>query len=267
MADGLLSFIPTITRARDFRLYANGRRLLDLWQNGGAAVLGHTPRNMLRELKNAASRGLYAPFPHFLENRYKKALSQLLPGRSFKLYAAPPAGLESLFNKGDAALWRPYLDSESPFAVKEDAPEILILVLPGIQGWRGNLPLGLCVLAFKPEKELTGLGAEENLPPVLLAVAARGVYDLIAWPERGKPAFPRIFQALKKGRDVGPTRWRRKGIYLSLKEKMEAQEWEALFRQFLDAGFLLPPDPSQPLILPGVLSKGEETKLAALLRA
>jgi hypothetical protein len=222
---------------------------------------------MLRELKNTASRGLYAPFPHFLEDRYKKALSQLLPGRVFKLYAAPPAGLELLFNKGDAALWRPYLDSESPFAVKEDAPEILIPVLPGIQGWRDNLPLGLCVLAFKPEKEFACLGAEETLSPVLLAVATRGVYDLIAWPNRGKPVFPRVFQALKKGGDGGPSHWRRKGIYLHLKEKMDAQSWEALFRQFLDAGFLLPPDPSQPLIVPGVLSKGEEAKLAALLRA
>jgi hypothetical protein len=267
MTDGLLNLIPTITRARDFRLYAERRRLIDLWQNGGAAVLGHTPPNMLRELKNTASRGLYAPFPHFLENRYKKALSQLLPGRCFKLYAAPPQGLELLIQKGDAALWRPYLDSESPFAVKEDAPEILIPILPGIQSWRNNLPLGLCVLAVKPEKEPAGLGSEENLPPVLLAVAARGVYDLIAWPERGKPAFPRVFQALKKGSAGGPTRWQRKGIYLHLKEKIEAQEWEALFRQFLDAGFLLPPDPSQPLILPGILSKGEETKLAAILRA
>jgi hypothetical protein len=275
MTDGVFNLIPSVLRARDFRLYAKSqsskdgrRRLIDLWQNGGAAVLGHTPPNMLRELKNTASRGLYAPFPHFLENRYKKALSQLFPGRSFKLYAAPPQGLELLFNKGDAGLWRPFLDPESPFAVKENAPEILIPVLPGIQGWRGNLPLGLCVLAVKLEKEPACLGAEETLSPVLLAVAARGVYDLIAWPDRGKPVFPHIFQALKKGGGPGgTTRWLRKGIYLHLKEKMEAQKWEALFRQFLDAGFLLPPDPSQPLILPGVLSKGEETKLATLLRA
>jgi hypothetical protein len=39
----------------------------------------------------------------------------------------------------------------------------------------------------------------------------------------------------------------------------------ALFRHFLDNGFLLPPVPSQPLILPGVLSQGEEAKLAGVL--
>jgi hypothetical protein len=270
MADGVLNLLPPVLRARDFRLYAgvksvkSGRlRLVDLWQNGGAAVLGHTPPNMLRELKNTASRGLYAPFPHFLENRFKKALSQLLPERGFILFAAPPPGLETLINNREAGLWRPFADPKSPFAVEDGAPGILVPVLPGIQGWRNNLPLGLCVLAVKPDKEAACLCAEENLPPVLLACAARGIYDLIAWPDRGRPAFPRIAQVFQKG----SLRWRRKGIYLSLKKRTEAPEWEALFRQFLSAGFLLPPDPAQPLILPGVLSDGEEAKLAALLRA
>jgi hypothetical protein len=36
---------------------------------------------------------------------------------------------------------------------------------------------------------------------------------------------------------------------------------------FLEKGFLLPPSPHEPLILPGMLSQGEETKLANLLSA
>jgi len=39
------------------------------------------------------------------------------------------------------------------------------------------------------------------------------------------------------------------------------QEWETLFKQFLEAGFLLPPTPSFPLILPAEMSDGEEAKL------
>jgi hypothetical protein len=56
--------------------------------------------------------------------------------------------------------------------------------------------------------------------------------------------------------------WHSQGIYLTLKEKIE---WETLFNQFLKAGFLIPPTPSQPLILPGEMSDGEEAKLAAAL--
>ena len=265
----LLNLVPTVLRARGFRLYSGSsakggrKRLVDLWQNNGAAVLGHTPPHLLREIKNTASRGLYAPFPHFLEGRFIKALSLLLPGRSFRLYASPPAALESLFRTGAAGFWRPFLDAASPFTTEKNAPPILVPVLPGIQGWRNDLPLGLCVLAAESENVLAELPAGDILSPVLLAAAARGVYGLIASPDRAKPAFPRIAGALQKS--PANQRWRRRGIYLYLKEKPETAGWPELFRQFLDAGFLIPPVPSQPLILPGVLSAGEEAKLSALI--
>jgi len=255
----LLNTIPAVLRARGFRLYTqDGHRLVDLWLNGGAAVLGHTPPNLLRELKNTASRGLYAPLPHFSESRYLKALSKLFPGRSFRLYAAPPPELAELFNSGAAKLWRPFIDPALPFALAENAP-LLIPVLPGIQSWRGGLPLGLCVTAAESENQTAQLPAGDILPPLLLSVAARGVYDILASPQRAKPVLPRIAKSLKA------SLWRRQGIYLSLKEKMENNEWAALFGKFLDAGFLLPPNQNQPLILPGELSDGEEAKLAAAL--
>jgi hypothetical protein len=264
----LLRLVPTVLRARDFRLYASGgQRLTDLWQNGGAAILGHTPPLMLRELKNYASRGLYAPHPHFLEARYHKVLSRIFPGRNFRLYAAPPDAVKVLVADGTAVLWRPFTDSAAPLAVAENArdprggPSVLIPVVPGIQGWRGNLPLGLCVTAAAPDcEEAVSLPLGEFLPPVLLACAARGLYDLIAAaPERAKPAYPRITKVLKN------SRWLRQGLYLTLRETPSHGEWAALFNRFLEGGFLLPPVPSQPAILPGILSPGEEAKLAALL--
>ena len=269
----LLRLVPTVLRARGFRLYTQGgRRLVDLWQNGGAAVLGHTPPSLLRELKNTASRGLYAPFPHFLETRFIKALSRLFPNRGFILYASAPAALEPLFKTGAAALWRPFLDSVSPFAVADNAPPILIPVLPGIQGWRNGLPQGLCVLALVagyeencPAQPDSKLPAGEFLSPVLLAAASRGIYDLIAAPDRVKPVFPRIAKTLQKS--PANLCWQRRGIYLSLREKPNTESWATLFRHFLDSGFLIPPIPSQPLILPGGLSPGEEAKLADALGA
>ena len=255
----LLHLAPAVLRARDFRLYAAGsRRLVDLWLNGGAAVLGHTPPSLLRELKNTASRGLYAPFPHFLEDRYKKALSRVFPGRAFRLYASPPPGLESL---PPAALWRPFLDPAAPLSVPENAPPVLIPIVPGIQGWRGGLPQGLCVLALGPGFEDTAaLPPGEFISPVLLSAAARGLYDLIAGArQRAKPFYPRIEKTLRD------SRWRRRGIYLSPAQPPGPEEWADQFRRFLDAGFLLPPVPAQPVILPGILSPGEEAALAGLL--
>ena len=253
----LLRKIPTVLRARGYRLYlSNGKRLIDLWLNGGAAVLGHTPPNILRELKNTASRGLYAPFPHFTEARYLKALSKIFPKRFFRLYAAPPQELSLLFNNGDAKLWRPFTDPASPFTVTENSP-ILIPVLPGIQLWRGGLPLGLCIAAVESETQLANLPESDILPPVLLSTAARGMYDLLAAPDRAAPKLQRVEKVLKN------SLWLRRGTYLELKEKPAA--WNALFEKFLEAGFLLPPTQSFPLILPGELSDGEEAKLAGVL--
>jgi hypothetical protein len=255
----LLRQMPDVTRARGFRLYlANRKRLVDLWQNGGAAVLGHTPPNLLREIKNTASRGLYAPFPHFTEGRYIKALALLFPGYSFRLYAAPTQELIALYASGSACLWRPFVNPDFPFIVTGRTP-LLVPVLPGIQGWRNELPMGLCVVAAKSENELSQLSHSERLSPILLATAARGLHNLLATPQRAKPDYPRIFKALQNNT------WQRQGIYLTLKEPPVSGAWETLFNKFLDAGFLLPPGPSQRLILPAILSQGEETKLAELL--
>jgi hypothetical protein len=259
----LLKQVPAVLRARGFRLYTQGgRRLVDLWLNGGAAVLGHTPPNLLRELKNTASRGLYAPFPHFTEGRLLKALSKLFPGRSFRLYAVPPSELAELFSSGKAALWLPFINPASPFAIEENAP-LLIPVLAGIQLWRDNLPLGLCVAAAESESQLAQLPPGDFLSPVLLAAAARGVYDILASGERAKPILPCTLKALQKSTSI----WQRRGIYLYPKNIPDDKEWAVLFRQFLDAGFLLPPTPFQPVVLPGELSKGEDAKLAAVLDA
>jgi len=254
----LLEQVPAVLRARDFRLYTKAGRLVDLWQNNGAAVLGHTPPSLLREIKNTASRGLYAPFPHFMETRYHKALSRVFPDRTFRLYSGSPPGLEKIVADGDAALWRPFTNSAAPLEVPE-SPPILIPVIPGIQTWRAGLPLGLCVLAIKDGAATGG----DILPPVLLAAAARGIYDLIsAAKARANPIYPHIAKALKNNLQ---NFWQRNGIYLTPKQKPSQEEWAALFRRFLENGFLLPPHPSQPLILPGVLSPGEEAKLVSLL--
>ncbi|MDR1247784.1 MAG: hypothetical protein LBK63_00630 [Treponema sp.] len=261
----LLRLLPPVVRARDFRLYTqDGRRLTDLWQNNGAAVLGHTHTGMLRELKNAAERGLYAPLPHSQERRFLKALAALLPGMSFRLYSGaapllraagtdrfPDPALEDMPPPPEPALWRPFLDSAAP----ADRP--LVPVLP--QPW----PAALSVLALPPSPAETALAPPDSqlIPPTILAAATRGVYNLIAAKTtRGRLPYPRVEKALAE------KKWQRRGIYLCRNAVMDDEAWAALFRLFLEQGFLLPPVQAHPLILPGALSPGEEAKLAGLLK-
>jgi len=259
----LMRHFPNVLRARGYRLYLdNNKRLVDLWLNGGAAVLGHTPANLLREIKNTASRGLYAPYPHFSQGRLIKALLKIFPGYSFRLYAAPPPELTGLFHSGVAKLWRPYVNENSPFAV--DNTRIIIPVISGIQTWRDGLPFGLCAAAAKNEELFLNFPRNDNLSPILLAAAARGAHDLLASAQRAKPNFPRVMKALKS------SIWKRQGIYIYYKGtdralSLNKEDWISLHNKFLEAGFLFPPDPAYPLILPGEMSDGEEAKLAAAL--
>jgi hypothetical protein len=118
------------------------------------------------------------------------------------------------------------------------------------------------------------LPPSDAVSPVILAAATRAIHDLIASPQRGAVRFVRVEEALEKGGGY----WRRQGIYLSPDLTGEAQgsgetvsplphaeAYAGLFGRFLEAGFLLPPGPDQPAILPAVLSEGEEAKLAKLL--
>jgi hypothetical protein len=286
-----LRLIPAISRARGFRLYTpDGRRIVDLWQYGGRAILGHNPPAVLREMKNTAGRGLFAPFPGPQEKRLLKALSALLPGCGFRLFPDDTALRRFLAASGIPAavrdpalspaaaglsaaagspvepfpppvLWRPFLDGKPRTASPvENAASFLIPVLP--LPWAGAPRVLAFDIADAAAMAAAPAGAGELLSPVILAAASRAVYDLAAALGRGRPAFPKITRVLSRGGF-----WRRRGIYLSPATVPGDKGYTALFRRFLDAGYLLPPGPDEPLILPEELSPGEEAKLAALLGA
>lgn len=261
--------MPPVLRARDFHLYIQGGgRLLDLWQGGGAAVLGHTPSGVLRELKNTAERGLFTAFPHPLENRFTKALARIFPGKLFRVYdneaslrraltaagytvqAFPdPALPQSVTSAASLSLWRPFLDNDELLHSK-----LLIPILP----W--SLSPKVLVIPESLESAQR-FPPSDLLSPVILAAGTRSIYDLIAAaPERGKMHFPKIEEALFQ------SKWHRRGIYLYYSEPLDKESYMRLFHRFLENGFLLPPSQNLPVILPGILSSGEERKLAELLK-
>jgi hypothetical protein len=285
---GLISLVPEVRRARDFHLYTPKGRLTDLWQAGGAAVLGHTPPLVLRDFKNAAERRLFTPLPHFFETRFLKALSLLFPGRIFRVYGPgtslhvilEAAGFDgsvvrdpafgstsaSAASSGGVSLWRPFISPGAPLSVNEHVP-VLIPVLPvmpaqysAAQYCAGKKeaawPCGLGVLALDPEFEKDRVFPPSDvIAPIIFAAAARGIYDLTAAADNRNAPFHRLQKSA----------WRRRGIYLVSDTRSDAAQYAVLFRRFLEGGFLLPPDPGFPLILPGVLSPGEEAALAKLL--
>ena len=279
----LLKLLPKVLRARDFHLYLeNGKRLTDLWLSGGNVLLGHKPPRVLGELKNAAERGLFSPFPHPQEGRFFKALKELFPDRGIRLYSAEASMYQALEEMGVSApenrrfidpafpefdnnqvkgkageksvkLWRPF------FETPEEA-QFLIPILP----W----PLGPKVLLIEKTLDFS-FPAGEIIPPVLLAPVTRALNNLIAVmkakiPNRGSPRYPKIEKALNETKSESYF-WRRRGIYLSVSQDIGMDRYRKLFLHFLEKGFFIPPSPEEPVILPGFMSNGEQAKLANLL--
>jgi hypothetical protein len=243
----LLQTVPPVERARGFRLYGGNLKLIDLWQCGGAAILGHKPANVVRSIKNASERGLFAPFPNTAHRRFTKALGRLFPperGFAFKVYA----DWSAVPDYQKLPVWRPF----SGAGVENSA------------AFRPILPFPLAPAVIVCQKSL-----ENDFPPagfvspLLLAGTERAVYDLLACPERGNMAFKRVKSALEQ--ENVKKNWRLDGIYVYSLKAADSESWAGLFRQFLEGGFLLPPLPSEPLIIPGEMSCGEEAALSELL--
>ncbi|MCL1927868.1 MAG: hypothetical protein FWG07_03625 [Treponema sp.] len=255
--------VPHALRARGWRLYTEKGRLIDLWQYGGRAILGHNPPGMLRAIKNNAERGLYVPHPHFAEGRLYKALAALLPGRSFRVYENE-AFLNLAVNHAqlEPALWRPFMDKESQNRLQSEP--VLLPVLPcPLSGAPAVLAIDTeqtpAKLTVPVKLALEQLPPSQVISPVALGAATRCIYDLIAATDRGNPRLQKVDKAVKKS-----SLWKRKGIYLYYTGT--AENYSELFQCFLNGGFLLPPTIKEPAILPGELSAGEEAKLAVLLQ-
>ncbi|MDR1256488.1 MAG: hypothetical protein LBJ86_01930 [Spirochaetaceae bacterium] len=243
----LLQTIPPVGRARGFRLYCGGSRLIDLWQYGGRAILGHKPPNVVKNMKNAADRGLFAPFPNSGLRRFVKALDRLFPGAAIKVYADWCAVPDC----HELPLWRPFCGDSAAGAEKSGA---FRPVLP--------FPLTPAVIVCEKSRE-NDFPPDGHVSPMILAAAERAVYDLLAHPERGIMGFGRITTAFEQ--EYTRKNWCLDGIYI--RPARHVEDWADTFRRFLDGGFLLPPDPADPLIVPGELSNGEEAALADILCA
>jgi hypothetical protein len=247
-------------------LYAvSGLRYLDLWQNGGQALLGHKPGRLTTVLKDTISRGLIADLPSVFSGRLMRVLQTLFPTyREFRLCAsrlealelaglhlerslsladvADPLFLHSPDEQNPVSLWRPLM-SDPPTA------EVILPVLPFAMA---GAPQVLC-FRKKPSSDFPAQGPVSGVLSAGLLQTLQGLqrYTLPQW-------FRPDLLAQCPG-------WRQEGLYVI--PQFDLGEYEGVFDAFLDRQVLLSPEGPFVSILPGgEISKGELGKMIGLFR-
>lgn len=282
--------LPRLKSARDYRLYGvDGRRYIDLYQNGGYAMTGHRPAEVLQALKSSAARGLWAEYPSGWQYRVEQMLKQLLPfvERVFLFpneeaalkeisacYRAPvkiretPAGFwaddevneeneKNAMTEGAIPItrWRPFGlgPAEEEALAAGEMGELFIPLVP----FPGRfLPVPVCRVKGPGLKECGfSPSIEQEISPVLCSLMVKS-----------------IAQTRKLIAECEPDRWRefdvpgvkRSGPYLRFEG--EEKRYAELYRQMLEEGVLLPPDRNIPAIIPPVYTPGEIKPLMDELR-
>jgi len=252
-----------MSRARGFRLYdRHGHRYLDLFLNHGSAVLGHRPYRLHQEIKSVVSRGGVFAMPSVYPNRLARALGRAYPGftgvqiardkaeataLAARYLECAPAEVAirdpALGEKGRVVLDRPFL----PAAAREDALSGAEVVIPVLPFRLGESP---CPILFRSHAPPAGSGW---IPPVVAAAALRAFHDL---------ARHRLPAWYRDDLLAGCRLWEQRGIYAA--PRCGVERYAEVFRRFLAAGVLLPPEYPGPAVLPGEASAGELALLARL---
>jgi hypothetical protein len=281
----LVNLVPPIKRARGYRLYDyGGRRYLDLWQNGGYAILGHRFGTLTRVLKSTISRGLIFDLPSIYRRRLLRELEKRYPGfKAFFVFSSLEKALDFVSRvmgktvsrvdicdpargeSGPVSYDRPFLGTKasgSDALGSSGKPKALLPVFPFKIG---ASPVILC-LGEKPAAAVYGECElsepvpgesrpfdESSISPLLLAGLLRSIYDL----DRFRP--PSWYEKPLLHSDAG---WIQRGPYIA--PRFEAKLYSGVFREFLAEGLLLSPRHEVPSILPGEASDGEMKKMVRL---
>jgi len=265
-----MSHVPQIRRARGYRLYAsNERRLLDCYQEGGRALLGHRPGKLIHDTKNVLERGMLSAFPSAEQERARRAVLHLLAPvtgasglesfdawflpvgspylaklrtectiRDLAFPDAPPTDRTNEPENSAVPLWRPWLPADSlndaAAALASHGRMLVRIPLPSLFLIEVVLagPDGLPSLRIPPIPE-----------PVFKAVSVVcGVLQRQSQPQTpGVPGF----------RACGPYLW------MNDHASLDHDEYARRFSEFLDNDILISPDPAVPSIMPAEYSDGE----------
>ncbi len=246
------SLFPVIQRARGYYLYDNkGKRLLDLYQDGGKAILGHTPNKLQNVFKSTVAKGLLANYPSVYKRRFEKHLKQLLPNYNVVGYFSDYSHVsqflgtpveEPFFPKGNKGqFWRPFLEKteiNSDFIIP-------ILPLPG-----SFAPVVLCVReGIKREVVPNSIAVS----PVVFALLTNTINSLIAQRE-----------PFLKTNPLSEIAFYCNGPYCLT--NLDDDKYREFWLSALDVNILLPPTSAEPIIVAPLYSEGEFKKFMGVAR-
>jgi len=258
--------IPIISRARAYRLYTQkGSRIVDMYQNNGATILGHRALNLTKTIKNVISRGLISAMPSLFAKRLERNLLSIFKDyKSIRIYNSIQLLLqmasdysmvtineENIFDPGifptdsvynGISYWRPFLPPDKEENILQS--KLLIPILPfSICG----IPQILCFKEDIKEKYPSSM-----ISPFILAGAINSLHNL------GK--FDNYESNLAK--DIDPEYWHLNNIYIS--PKFDEEIYTIVYERFLSEGVLLSPHYPGPSIIPSELSYNEKEKIQKL---
>jgi hypothetical protein len=271
--------LPELTRARGYHLYGVRRnRILDMFQNGGRAILGHRSQRISEELKAVFSRGLWAEYPSIYGHRAERTLDRFKAqfagashdarifrnfdralavatqwrGRPMEFHEpfdpALPAGFVDGAGgpqNGRMVLWRPLCDPPAA----PGAGDIIFPVLPFPGQWSP------AVVLF-PQNAPTPVPASDVVAAPLLAALIRSIHEM------AKLTAPRVPNG---NGPLLPPLWIRNGQYII--PTCSETRYPEVYARFLSQGILLNPAFPGPSILPIIWSEGEQKLFLRISRS
>lgn len=272
-----------VRRARGYYLYTEKNiRLLDLWLDGGKAILGRRSGQAHLMCKQFLDRGLTGVIPTKADAQLVRALQTVLPdypvirwyyseekaqqiARSvYGEYSSSVHRLDDGKTAVSVPVWRPFLGIDTGVDIVDKtgnsgtAAEVetvpLALITPVYP-----MPCGIIAAAARFE---TVLPPSDALFPPLVYSLARAFFDLKRKEQeedaRKNAANPSVRKGLKQQRaalkrrlaveELIPALWTQKSCYLF--PHISRTEYAAVFTHALDAHVLISPDYDQPSVLP-----------------
>ena len=273
-----------IRRARGYYLYTEKNvRLLDLWLDGGKAILGRRTGQANLVCKQFLDKGLTGFLPTKADVQLQRALEALLPDYPVIRWYETQDKAERLAGSvlrpdqngtvRSLSVWRPFLDIDPASDPQEPIGDSIMLVTPAYP-----VPCGIIAAGSRFEECLPH--SDVLFPPLAYSLA-RAFFDLKRKMEElqikeikiedghhsgtaGRCA--RVSHTIVKKRQAAlnrkaeaerliPCVWTQKGWYLF--PHIPEAEYPAFFLQALDAHILISPEYGTPSILPDYESYAE----------
>ncbi|MEL3913004.1 hypothetical protein [Treponema pedis] len=239
-----------IKRTRGFYLYTEKNvRLLDMYLDGGRAILGRKNNKAALIIKQFTDKGLYSFLPTSADYNLQKALNALFPEHTeIGLYTCDREVLELMQEETGKKtytenLWKPFLPSSESLKSRN-----CFFVQP-------PFCTSIKIAVFKKELSLK-IPPSSFVSALEKAAIARSFFDLIKFidmPQKKTTASTE--KQYNKAKELCGSFWKIENIYLF--PKIKETEYECFFKAALDAHILISPNFNTPSIFPDIKTYSE----------